>query len=212
MSENSETNLLRAMQLCYLATKRWVRNGYIEIPELDPELTALNNAFIPVIKVEGFVNRNLLGGLGQNQNEQFLGYKLKSDEVPDLAELLVSNPRAYDLVKSRLETNLILSYPLGRQLTQILLAILSGDLERPASHGDRPPVLERNTLLICLAEKVHQDFGFDRASDSLMHTNDGRLLPYAACILWICFELVGLKPYGKKLTAEQVGRILRNNS
>lgn len=220
-AEKKERNLKAALEMAMNATWHWQNEeGYIDIPDLVPNLKELRDAFVPVYRSRGHQEiSGLFHDIERAKNTEFLGYELEGNEDNETArrfwQLINSDPRAFDLVADRLKSNIQLDFPLGGFLKLVASQIVSGELRRPPEpRGGKPPVVERDTLLKAIIERVKTNFGFHRAS-TIARRNDlepmvdahGKLLPYGAAIAWCAFEACGVKQYGPRaLSLTQIAK------
>lgn len=207
MTDGPAPNLLSALVLAFRATERWLKEGYIDIPELDPDSVELEKAFTPVFQRKGWGF-----SADERKNERLLGYEFNKSHIEKPVLLAKENARAFDLLVQRVQANLILGFPMGTSLTAFAHEVIGGNLTRPAQRANRPPVVERNTLLISIVERVNEQFGIPRASDENLFDPSGRLLVYGSNIAWASFEIAEVQAYGKALSPEQVAKIVRNDT
>ncbi len=98
----------------------------------------------------------------------------------------------------------------GGSLKVFAYEVLSGTYKRPTPRGDKPPVLERNTLLISIVERVHELYGIRRAAEGPVKTEADNFLVCSSNIAYVDFFCAEVKPHQRELTPEQAARIVRD--
>lgn len=210
MTQDSNEQVFCALKLAFQAAERWLVNGHIDIPDLDPDLEELNFSIVPVVQIEGWKSYSAFGNPSSDK-EKFLGYKFEGKDITKPLRLAKENARAFDLLIERVQANLVLGHALDDLLGTFACEVLAGRITRPNVRGGKPATIERNTLLIAVVEEVFNRHGISRTSDEQLRAEDDRLLLYGSNIAWFAFEMAGVKPARDEFTPERAAKIVRND-
>ena len=201
-SGSEQERLREALSFAIGAVVRWTKDGSIDIPDIDPDLTWVTNSFEPMFLRRGFLDPLWNSSEGAlPPNEEFLGYELRAEaDKEKIWAAMKRNARVFNLVQQRASTNALLGYSKSDLLNLVASAILSGHLFPPKKIG-RPPEIERNTLLLGVVEGVQDMYGF-KVGPKVPEGDDGRPQLCGAAIAWAAFASLG---HG--LTLRQSGKI-----
>jgi hypothetical protein len=125
-----------------------MKDGRVHVRELDPELLRAQEIISAVFETGG-----------ASTEKSFKGFRVKACDEGELVSLFRSTPIAAQFIATCIATNIQMGIPLDGFFKIIGTNLVAGTLRRPSVPPVKPTVEHRDTLLVHLVDRIHDELG-----------------------------------------------------